>query len=354
MNSLALISCLILCFSVFTDASYKYNYDYTSPPPPPPKKSGYPKHPPKKSTFGIGFYSKSCPQAEGIIKKAVFKAVLMNPGIAAGIIRMHFHDCFIRGCDGSVLLDSIPGKETAEKDSPINNPSLRGFGVIDEAKVLLEKVCPHTVSCADILAYAARDSAFFVGGIKYAVPGGRRDGRVSLSSEVIQNLPPPFFDAKQLEDNFKAKGLSLDEMVTLSGAHSIGVSHCSSFSNRLYGFNTTHPQDPSLDPRYASYLKHKCPRPMSDTQNDPIVNLDVSSPIYLDNKYYLNLRNHKGLLTSDQTLYQSPLTSKLVLNNIKFRSTWARKFANAMVHMGSIEILTGNKGEIRKNCHFIN
>lgn len=260
----------------------------------------------------------------------------------------------MQGCDGSVLLDSVNGKETAEKDSPINNPSLRGFEVIDEAKALLELLCPRTVSCADILAYAARDSTFFVGGIKYAVPGGRRDGRVSLSSEVIQNLPPPFFNAKQLKDNFKRKGLSLDEMVTLSGAHSIGVSHCSSFSNRLYGFNATHPQDPSLDARYASFLKRQCPRPISDTQNDPIVNLDVASPNHLDNKYYLNLKNHRGLLTSDQTLFESPLTSKLVMNNLKYGSTWARKFAAAMVHMGSIEILTGNKGEIRKNCHFVN
>ncbi|XP_070004027.1 uncharacterized protein [Nicotiana sylvestris] len=260
----------------------------------------------------------------------------------------------LQGCDGSVLLDSVRGKETAEKDSPINNPSLRGFEVIDEAKALLEKLCPRTVSCADILAFAARDSALFAGGISYALPGGRRDGRVSLSSEVIQNLPPPFFNAQQLQDNFKRKGLSLDEMVTLSGAHSIGRTHCSSFSNRLYGFNATHPQDPSLDPRYASFLKNKCPRPISDTQVDPIVNLDISTPNRLDNKYYLNLKNHKGLLTSDQTLFESPLTSKLVFNNVKYGSTWARKFAAAMVHMGSIEVLTGNKGEIRKNCHFVN
>lgn len=143
-------------------------------------------------------------------------------------------------------------------------------------------------------------------------------------------------------------------MVTLSGAYSIGRSHCSSFSNRLYGFNATHPQDPSVDRRYASFLKSMCPRPISDTQVDPMVNLDVSLPIHLDNKYYLNLKNHKGLLTSDLTLFESHLTSKLVLNNVKYRSTWARKFVAAMVHMGSIEILTGNKGEIRKNCHFIN
>ncbi|MCD9638107.1 hypothetical protein HAX54_021817 [Datura stramonium] len=129
----------------------------------------------------------------------------MNSGIVAGIIRLHFRDCFVRGYDESVLLDSVEARETTEKDSPINNPSHRGFKVIDEAKALLEITCPRTVSCADILAFATRDSALFAGGINYALPGGRCDGQVSLSSEVIQNLSPPFFDAKQLEDNFKRK-----------------------------------------------------------------------------------------------------------------------------------------------------
>ena len=102
-----------------------------------------------------------------------------------------------------------------------------------------------------------------VGGINYNVLSGRRDGRVSREDEPTQNLPPPIFDVKQLEENFARKGLSLDEMVTLSGAHSIGVSHCSSFSKRLYTFNATHPQDPSMDPKFARDLKAKCPPQLS-------------------------------------------------------------------------------------------
>ncbi|KAK3415347.1 hypothetical protein EUGRSUZ_H00891 [Eucalyptus grandis] len=264
----------------------------------------------------VGYYLRTCPLAENIIKQTVFNAVSRNPGMAAGLVRLHFHDCFVRGCDASVLLKSTPGNP-AERDHPANNPSLRGSEIIDQAKARLEALCPGTVSCADIVAFAARDSAqfasrnsaLFTGGIIYDVPAGRRDGRVSRLPEVTQNLPPPSFNAQQLIANFARKGLSVDEMVTLSGAHSIGISHCSSFSSRLYAFNATHAQDPTLDRTYAAFLK---------------TNITANT---LDNKYYIQLLQRRGLLTSDETLYTSPSTSGLVVNNTRNGYTWSWKFA---------------------------
>ncbi|KAL3717726.1 hypothetical protein ACJRO7_009203 [Eucalyptus globulus] len=136
--------------------------------------------------------------------------------------------------------------------------------VIDEAKARLEAACPKTVSCVDILAFATRESAYQLGGISYAVPAGHHDSLVFREDNMLQNLPPPSFNAKPLVDIFASKGLSTDEMVTLSGVHSIGVSRCSVFSERLYAVdNATDAHDPPLDAKYMAFLGTICPRPQS-------------------------------------------------------------------------------------------
>lgn len=300
-----------------------------------------------------GFYAATCPHAEVIVRGEVTKAFLSNNGIAAGLVRMHFHDCFVRGCDGSVLIDSTTNpSNTAEKDSPANNPSLRGFEVIDSAKAILESICGGVVSCADILAFAARDSVLLTGGFLYSVPAGRRDGRISLASDTKTELPQPTFDVAQLTQSFAKKGLTQEEMVTLSGSHSLGRSHCTSFSNRLYSFNSTMAQDPSLDPIYAAQLKQQCPK--GSTDPELVVPMSSINPDLLDTSYYMEILANRGLFSSDQTLTTDSVTTAQVGQNALRGLRWRANFAAAMVKMGQIDVLTGTDGEIRLNCRVIN
>jgi hypothetical protein len=69
--------------------------------------------------------------------------------------------CDVKGCDGSVLLADT-ATFTGEQNAFPNAGSLRGFGVIDNIKSQVEAICKQTVSCADILAVAARDSVVAV------------------------------------------------------------------------------------------------------------------------------------------------------------------------------------------------
>ncbi|KAJ3682024.1 hypothetical protein LUZ60_014597 [Juncus effusus] len=299
----------------------------------------------------IGFYSKTCPQAETIIKEEVSNAIASNPGCAAGLLRLHFHDCFVRGCDASVLLVSYPWNQ-AEMDA-IPNQSLRCFEVIWYAKWRLEQTCKGTVSCADILAYAARDSVSLSGGITYDVFAGRRDGRISMASEALSNLPPPFADLNKLVSMFASKGLDQDDMVTLSGAHTIGRAHCSSFSSRLYNFNSTsNSTDPTLNSTLASQLIQTCPE--SNTNPNTTVSMDPLTPNKFDVAYYQDLLENNGLFTSDQTLVSSNSTLQLVTNYSQNSTMFMSKFAAAMVKMGNVDVLTGKDGEIRNWCHVVN
>ena len=79
-----------------------------------------------------------------------------------------------QGCDGSVLLNYtkwindegrfdttiIVSEQTALPN--LNSLRSSAFQIIEDMKEVLEDACPLTVSCADILALAARDAIFMV------------------------------------------------------------------------------------------------------------------------------------------------------------------------------------------------
>ncbi|KAL5713323.1 peroxidase [Ranunculus cassubicifolius] len=292
----------------------------------------------------------TCPHVEIIIAKMMRDFVRQDFRVAPRIIRMHFHDCFVRGCDGSVLLNST-AENKAEKDARPNT-SLKGYDVIDRIKDTLEDICPNTVSCADILAYAARESVQLTGKFpRYLVQGGRKDGRISRDIEVSRNIPPSSFNVSSLILNFASKGLSLEEMVTLSGIHSIGVSSCFSVGKRYSNFNNTGNPDPTLDSDLADSLRRQCD---NGTTASKTVIMDTITPNVLDNKYYVGLLQNKGLFTSDATLLTDRQTLREVTSNANQARAWEMKFVDAMVKMGEIEVLIGEQGEVRKKCSIVN
>ncbi|CAN6448528.1 unnamed protein product [Victoria cruziana] len=103
------------------------------------------------------FYCDTCPGLFDAVSKQIKLAVAREKRMGASVLRLFFHDCFVNGCDGSLLLDDTP-TFTGEKRAAPNLNSARGFEVIDAVKAAVEEVCPGVVSCADIIAISARDS----------------------------------------------------------------------------------------------------------------------------------------------------------------------------------------------------
>ncbi|KAL2902075.1 Peroxidase 27 [Bienertia sinuspersici] len=294
----------------------------------------------------VGFYQKSCPQAEAIAMNVIKETLAVAPSLSGPLLRMFFHDCFVRGCDGSVLLDS-PTKQ-AEKDA-IPNQTLRGYEIIDRVKTALELHCPGVVSCADIIALVSRDVVVQTGGASWEVETGRRDGRVSLLNDALNNLPPPTFNINSLRKLFQQKGLSMKDLVVLSGAHTIGISECSSFTNRLYNFSGKGDNsfDPTMDPYYVAALRKKC------TKNGPniFVEMDPGSSKKFDVHYYELVSKNRGLFQSDAALLDNAETKSYVeAHKSGNQGSFFKDFGVSMVHMGRIGVLTGTSGEVRRVC----
>ncbi|OMO66741.1 Plant peroxidase [Corchorus olitorius] len=335
------------------------------------------------------FYREICPEAEKIIRTRVHQLFKIKAAVAPALVRLAFHDCFVEGCDGSILLDAVQGMES-EKDSPPNQ-SLKGFEIIDMIKSELEEVCPGAVSCADILVLAARESVLLTGGPFYPLNTGRRDSTAAFADSATNELPSPHADLSETLASFSSKGFDERETVSLLGAHSIGVIHCNFFQNRLYNFRGTHQPDPSLDSEALNQMRSTCPKkdlsaspaPSPDFEGSPLPTsrspslyneLLAAPPASFDNLlllpsktqklamaydgtgpnfgtvYYRSLLQGKGILYADQQLMAGEETGLWVRAYASDSSLYQRDFALAMMKLSNHNVLTAPRGQIRLNC----
>jgi len=307
------------------------------------------------------FYERTCPNLLNIVRYEVEKAFFKEIRMAASLLRLHFHDCFVNGCDGSILLDVSDG----EKVSFSNLNSVRGFEVVDDIKRAVEYECSGVVSCADILAIAARDSVVITGGPTWNVLLGRRDGFVSSKAAANISIPSAFDSLYNIIAKFKKVGLDVTDVVSLSGSHTIGLARCAAFNNRLFNFEQTGRPDSSMDVHMLFQLQLLCPNVSSYSADlDSLIGnfttpLDRDSPIGFptndfDNHYFQNLLNRKALLSSDQVLLNSYETKRLIQDYSISTDRFFDDFAKSMVKMGNISPPPGSRGQIRKNCRRVN
>ncbi|KAH0775226.1 hypothetical protein KY290_012363 [Solanum tuberosum] len=253
-----------------------------------------------------------------------------NPSITGALLRLHFHDCGVRGCDASILIDSDSSKnQISEKDSAPN------------------------LTVRDIVTLATRDAVALAGGPKYTIPTGRRDGLVSNSSV---DLPGPTQPVSEILRFFRTIGLNKFDMVTLLGAHTVGVAHCSFFQSRVSDFRGTGRPDPTMDPELVKKLFKLCntSKPATTLNDVPRTFLDQNTSFIVDNQYYNQILKKKGILKIDQELALDKLSAPIVARFANNGNAFRKSFTKSMVKMGNINVLVGDDGEIRKNCRVFN
>ncbi|TKY72363.1 Peroxidase 15 [Spatholobus suberectus] len=166
------------------------------------------------------FYRNTCAKVHSIVREVVRSVSKKDPRMLASLVRLHFHDCFVQGCDASILLNNTATIVSEQQALP-NNNSIRGLDVVNQIKTAVENACPGVVSCADILALAAEISSVLGGGPDWKVPLGRRDSLTANRTLADQNLPAPFFNLTLLKAAFKVQGLDTTDLVALSDTISI-------------------------------------------------------------------------------------------------------------------------------------
>ncbi|KAB2082176.1 hypothetical protein ES319_A05G181000v1 [Gossypium barbadense] len=321
------------------------------------------------------YYKSSCPDVENTVRKAVLGVILTDPTAPAAFLRLLFHDCQVQGCDASILLDSKPAKGNSEMASGMNL-GIRRLETIHSIKEKLEAKCPGQVSCADIVALAAKVSVAPSGGPDIQIPLGRKDSTTSSRQAADVKIPPSNVTVDTLLDIFKSKSLNLEESVAImgnylnqsanprvyicpynrnlksfsfvTGAHTLGGGHCLNIVDRLFDRQP----DDQINPGFGVILRLLCPT------KTPLTNLTVvpndKTPLCFDNQYYRDVLLGNGLFTIDSRISTDQRTAPIVRQFAADSRRFFRVFTSAFVKLSSSNVLTNEEGQVRRKCNQVN
>ncbi|XP_031474030.1 peroxidase 42 [Nymphaea colorata] len=295
----------------------------------------------------MNFYKDSCPQAEEIITEQVKLLYKRHKNTAFSWLRNIFHDCAVQSCDASLLLDST--RRTLSEKEADKSFGMRNFRYIEDIKAAVERECPGVVSCADILVLSGRDGIVALGGPYIPLKTGRRDGRKSRVDVLDEYLPEHNDSISSVLEKFQAIGIDTPGVVALLGAHSVGRTHCVKLVDRLY------PEvDPRLNPDHVPHMLKKCPDQIPNPKAVQYVRNDRGTPMKLDNNYYRNILDNKGLMLVDHQLAHDKRTKPYVKKMAKSQDYFFQEFSRAITILSENNPLTGSKGEIRRQCNLAN
>jgi peroxidase len=277
--------------------------------------------------------SQTCPQLDGIVTTAVQTALRREIALAAGLLRIFFHDCLPNGCDASVYLK---GSGSEQSMGPNRTLQPRALQLIEDIRAKVHAACGPTVSCADISTLATRAAVVFSGGPTYAVPRGVLDSLAPAPQNAVNGLPAPSTTSvSALARAFSDKGLrDLADLVALSGAHTVGRAACGFFSDRAANGDA-----------FGNRLAANCTRNPNLRQN-----LDVVTPDLFDNGYYRALVASQGVFTSDMVLIRDASTAAIVRQFANSKDAFFTQFAKSMAKLATAPRPGGNVGEIRRSC----
>ncbi|GAU45043.1 hypothetical protein TSUD_198310 [Trifolium subterraneum] len=179
---------------------------------------------------------------------------------------------------------------------------------------------------------------------------GRKDSIIASKEGANNNIPGPNSTVDMLVAKFENVGLTLQDMVALSGAHTIGKARCSTFRSRLQSNGVS--DGPFVNAEFVASLQQLC---SGQDNRNRIAHLDLATPATFDNQYYINLLSGEGLLPSDQTLVNgNDQTRQIVETYVENPFAFFQDFKNSMIKMGSLGSVTQSNGQIRRDCRTIN